>query len=73
VQLFTSLKDWKAKTNPVAPAQLSNSEGKVVFPYLNLTKYWVRASRGILNADSLSVSPTLSEGIQNTMQVQMKK
>jgi len=73
VQLFTSIKDWKAKTNPVAPAQLTDADGKVVFPMLNMVKYWVRASKGVLSADSLSVSPILSEGIVNSLNVQLKK
>jgi PKD repeat protein len=73
VQLFTSVKDWKAKTNPVGMAQMTGADGKVTFSNLNTVKYWVRANRGILNADSMSVSPILSEGIINSLDVQMKK
>lgn len=73
VQLFTSLQNWKNRTNPVAPAQTTDANGKTTFPYLNITKYWIRASRGTLAADSLSVTPTLTEGIVNTVNVKMQK
>jgi hypothetical protein len=73
VQLFRSLQNWKTRTNPIAPAQITNASGKTVFANLSPIKYWIRASSGILAADSTTVSPILVEGILNEISVKMKK
>jgi PKD repeat protein len=73
VQLFPSLKDWQNRTNSVAPAQMTDANGKATFSNLNTVKYWIRANKGILNADTTAVSPILSEGILTTTSIQLKK
>ncbi len=72
VQLFASYRDWQNRQNAVTTVQNTSTDGKITFQNLNPVRYWVRATKGILAADSTSIPP-LTEGILNSGSVQLKK
>jgi len=70
VQLFKTDEDYRAETNAVGEAQLTNQKGKVTFKKLESIVYYVNVEKGDKNNDGAGVqTDTLKTGLLNKVTI----
>ena len=70
VQLYATDEDYRAETNPVSEAQLTDKKGKTTFKKLESIIYFVNAEKGDKNNDGAGVqTDTLKTGLLNKVNI----